>query len=654
MRLALALWTLFVVGCTCPGGPGAPDGAMPDASVPDASVPAPVALTLERAPTALRVHSTPQGQIDGTVTSLGARAVVLSAEEGPGCVLWGTDGTAAGTEVLARLPTEPDSCSVQTTNTIYYHPLVVQNAAYFMWPKDSVNYMGALWRSDGTRAGTRRLGAPGEVVTPIAFGDRLFLLWQSAVGQWSFGEYLPAQDAFVELVPLGAQSAPPQFFGSGQLGTRMLLDIATYPVSGSIGAQLWETDGTPAGTSVLAGANAIRGVALEQAGRLVFVGPQGLYAGDGTSAGTMLVENTIFDGGVLRYPDDLAALGSQVLFVRHGPPLSTLEIAALDPTAASASALFPTGPGAFMRWLLPRAGELLYVSRESSGFELRGTDGGAGPPRTLAQLPIPLSVTGLYPETPAIDVGTRVVFHGGNGSSAPRFSFSIYSTDGTSAGSEVLLETWSNGPFAKLDAGLVLFDGTTLWNSDATAAGTSPFINLWTRPPPPLVRTSKAVFFVGRVAGVPSLWSSDGTMEGSVQRSTLTAEPDSSNLYTFEDRVAYLDSDFASGTASLVVLDDAGSARRVAIPNGTYATRIVYLDGTQAVLSTLSGLWRIDLLSGSQAAIPGTANLQSMQQISSGRLLAYDGPGVYVLEVVDPAAGTITPLAGAPTVGSLG
>jgi ELWxxDGT repeat protein len=295
----------------------------------------------------------------GKVASLGSALVFLqkrflsSTEE-----LWRTDGTPGGTEQLtsADLP-------------IQGLLAVGSSRVYFLASKDETV---SLWTSNGTRAGTVELAAwPTSEGSPsflTALGDQLYFhlggfdkeLWTSDGtpggtrklvengGSASVTPWFTRVGSTVYFVAPGADSTEEIWRTDGTPGgTRTLgpiagLDRDSNPrepaaFQGSLyffaetagGAHLlglWRSDGTAAGTVLLAGLGersqriypaGHRPTAA--AGRLFFVVDGGadrgveLWATDGTAAGTRPVRD-ISPGAGSPFPDDLTAAGGQLYF----------------------------------------------------------------------------------------------------------------------------------------------------------------------------------------------------------------------------------------------------------------------------------------------------------------------------------------------------
>jgi ELWxxDGT repeat protein len=207
-----------------------------------------------------------------------AGRLYFTAFDEQGQKLWSTDGTAAGT-LPVDLTAGPEN--------LVPGFMVSAGSRFFLWggtyaPNGPANSDYGLWVSDGTAAGTRRLGDgaiedPREIARPIVFNGEVYF--------------------------------------------------------GSTSGVLWKSDGTAAGTQRLLTreGHEIRYPLSFRAfaGRLYFTTyhGQGLYESDGTQAGTRQLLHLIGPANVNLF--ELAPAGSRLLFQNwdrdHGFELWGLE-----------------------------------------------------------------------------------------------------------------------------------------------------------------------------------------------------------------------------------------------------------------------------------------------------------------------------------------
>ncbi|HYO54879.1 ELWxxDGT repeat protein [Archangium sp.] len=224
----------------------------------------------------------PLASVEGTL-------FLLIAGEAGTVELWKSDGTEAGT---LRLKTFPAGRSWR-----YYPELVeVQGVVFFV-----VN--GALWKSDGTEAGTLLVrdfssGGFGDWPDPLTRADgALFFL--SGTSLWKSDGTAAGTLELKEFSPFRIIS----FKGQQAVGGTLFLTVEISRGDEKPGLELWKSDGTVAGTTLVRGFSSgttseglwsIGGtVFLATASRDDVVGERGLWRSDGTTAGTVMVERAV-------------------------------------------------------------------------------------------------------------------------------------------------------------------------------------------------------------------------------------------------------------------------------------------------------------------------------------------------------------------------
>ncbi len=267
--------------------------------------------------------------------------------------LWVTDGTALGTQALAPL-------CVPTCLGFPDHPFLVTDGRVLYFPSGELRQQ--LWRSDGTRPGTFRLGPPGleidTFVPPVVAGGRLFFagclggdcgLWTSDGSRAGTDRVLPAPTHDpVALVAAGRQA---------------------FAI---LGLNLWRSDGTAAGTVDLGAQPLQQGLVV--AGDRVFfraedVGGTEVWTSDGTPAGTRALTDFA--------PDDpfigrlwLRAIGSRVYFAPDDG-LHGQELWVSDGSPAGTRRLTDLAAAEAFRFVQPAAlaevgGRVVFPVREES------------------------------------------------------------------------------------------------------------------------------------------------------------------------------------------------------------------------------------------------------------------------------------------------
>ena len=503
------------------------------------------------------------------------QALILIADDGAhGRELWRSDGTAAGTILLA------DAVPRDLRDRNEPRPLTTLGDRLYFGAGKAAD--APLWQTDGTPRGTRRVAA-GPPYAPRAAtewngisyyfdddGEQVgFDLWRS--DGTPDGTYLVAElaDADTDTRPVGLANHIYFFAGDAQHGM-----------------ELWRSDGTAAGTGIVRdlapgpqsgwpGPGSAEIVANDE--YLAFIARTGegrplrIWRSDGTRAGTVPLSPP-----TLSEPTMLTVLGMQVFFVAHDAPhgyelwrsngtmRGTAVVADIEPGAAG------TGFGQ----LLAAGNRLLFIAwTEAYGGELWQSDGTAPGTRLVldvrpgaadavcreSERPIALAahgvvmaaddgVHGCEPWLIDVDRGTgTVVDLLASGASDPRGLSTVgdavlfaaagtpgdrelWRSDGTVEGTylvrDIRLRTASSypGEFVVTGSRVVFtaddgLHGREPWASDGTAPGTvlirdflpGPTGVLWLGSAP----VGDAVVFGIAEASGPTIWRSDGTAAGS-------------------------------------------------------------------------------------------------------------------------------------------
>ncbi len=236
---------------------------------------------------------------------LGNELFFLSQPDSDPAGLWKTDGTAAGTVLVAphSSPT-PGSSPVPSGGKVFYS---LFNGTSF-----------DLWVSDGTAGGTSIVGTGlSSPQTPTdANGTLFFIAFQPALSRYTLWKSNGTAAGTVQVSTVTIASSEP--FAALPDGTLL------FPGNDDgHGEELWRSDGTDAGTvlvqDVLPGPTSSRISGLTVAGgRAFFAADDGvhgreLWVSDGTAAGTHLVKDVV-PGAGSSAPSSLTAVGSVVVF----------------------------------------------------------------------------------------------------------------------------------------------------------------------------------------------------------------------------------------------------------------------------------------------------------------------------------------------------
>jgi ELWxxDGT repeat protein len=469
---------------------------------------------------------------------------LLLAVPGPGAELWSSDGTRRGTRPLQEIVRGEGSAVIHDTAMAAGHAFLIV---------DDGRHGQELWVSDGTAAGARRLtdfaaadpfgpaGLPAATRGSTAsLGPRL-LFFADDGGDGSHGGHgnepwwsdgtREGTERLADLCPGPCSSAgvaltPFRHFDTGQ--AEILFSAAT-PASGR---ELWRTDGTAAGTSLVS--DICDGPCSSDPGDIqtsngyspatftaaVSTGERALWMMNGTTGGSPEEPVRLTPPGVAvargpRLPEAFAAADAEFgdeLWRTGGTPETTRMWADLGRERESGS--YPI--------LLGAAGDRLIFTTyfPLDGRRLWSSDGTAAGTFPLPGRGPRLKDEGLV----SVSAGGRMflagALHGGEG----RALWAVNGTPGgtvrlTPPGVRAGFQLYSLGDRAVFDAE-DLEHGSELWVSGGTPETTHLLIDLVPGPGDPgLGFTGKPVLLAGRLLFARSdssvhLWLTDGTAEG--------------------------------------------------------------------------------------------------------------------------------------------
>jgi uncharacterized repeat protein (TIGR01451 family) len=393
---------------------------------------------------------------------------LFGADDGTSWGLWASDGTAAGTQLVRRMPGQRSSIGTYAD----HFPSGDFPGSLFFFGASEDQTAAKMWKSDGTAAGTTALQPATYGYRFTSLGSRtLFIttavadpipspstLWRTDGTTGGTFQIPGAPEAPDEIVRAGAQA----FFTAA-------------------GAGLWKTDGT--GAAVQVDDAAIEPGTLRPFGNRVLytTDPSSLWISDGTPAGTRLVVGTEAYQGAT----GMAGAGDRFFFLA-GPSGRDLWVGAAAAASAHPVAGLPPGFTAYPS-VQPVIlhGDLVFVASDGvSGFELWRSDGTAAGTVRLADIhsgPLSAEIAdlkagrdkawltaddGVHGRELWVTDGTTAGTHltrdivPGSGSSNPRADNSLYTPSLQPVGHLLL--------FSALDEA----HGLELWRSDGTAAGT--------------------------------------------------------------------------------------------------------------------------------------------------------------------------------------
>ncbi|MCA8969146.1 MAG: hypothetical protein KDC95_05160 [Planctomycetes bacterium] len=384
--------------------------------------------------------------------------VVFYASDNAGGEPWVTDGSRAGTGMLADL-CRPDAG--RTAHSFPHHFLDVGGEAFFYATRPGQD--SEFYRTDGTVNGTTRLTnivtGSGSVVD-AAMGRLGNELLFDGDGRLWVSDGTAAGTRFLSNV------ASPQNFA--QLGGYLYFNS---------GGDLWRTDATAAGTTLVRAQTLVRSEAIGGSLYLNGNGPQGWepWRFDGTTFTLVGDVNPSGDSS----PDGFVRVGDHVVFEADVPALGreffTVPLAGGTPTVLKD--LHPNvarqGLG---NWTHSTGDKMFFWDIVTGGARLCVTDGTSN-----GTLVLPVTTLHLY------RFGSW-----GDGTAFVQTDHSVWKSDGTIAGTQKILEPTGDLNFPiefeprRIGSRRVAFKATSgphygyeLWTSDGTTAGTQMVADLF-------------------------------------------------------------------------------------------------------------------------------------------------------------------------------
>jgi trimeric autotransporter adhesin len=242
------------------------------------------------------------------LTSVGGRLFFTAFDKNHGVALWKSDGTAAGTKLVKDV-------YPLANNERHLGDLTgVGNTLYF-WADDFNNHGPALWKSDGTTAGTKLvkdpvMGTSGPA--PSHLTDVNGTLFFTVGGQ------LWKSDGTGPGTTMVAATPSPSRLTDVDMGVG---NHKLFFAAGG-GPDLWTSDGTPGGTHVVSGSPAKPQNLTSFNHKVFFAGWDGtswrIWGSDGTGPGTQPIQD--LNGGGAAF----TTVGAVLYFDGHsgaGPTL---------------------------------------------------------------------------------------------------------------------------------------------------------------------------------------------------------------------------------------------------------------------------------------------------------------------------------------------
>ncbi|MBW4695517.1 MAG: tandem-95 repeat protein [Lyngbya sp. HA4199-MV5] len=381
------------------------------------------------------------------LTNADGGTLYFSANDGgSGVELWRSNGTSAGTSLVADLNTVPDASGSSNPsnltvigNTLYFtannsvrgtelwkvdltsatNPTIVRDirsGSSSSNPRNLVNFNGTLyfeaddggglvlWKTDGTTANTVKVETSASYSQPgliVAAGTTLFFTAGNGNQLWRLGAS-------------GTQTTLLQDIGAGAGITNLVVIGNTLfftATNSSNGLELWRSDGTTAGTTRISDINPGTGDSSPSSlvnvnGTLYFIAKNGanVYGlWQSTAAGVVSLVSALPSAG--QVPTNLTAVGSKVFLIVDAGTSSApdLQLWQSNGTTTSRVKDINTGGNDAVASLTNVNGSLFFTANDGSTriWKSDGTDAG-----TVA---VSASYTGITPHN-FTAVGNRLFF----------------------------------------------------------------------------------------------------------------------------------------------------------------------------------------------------------------------------------------------------
>lgn len=516
------------------------------------------------------LHNIAPGSSSSTFSPFGVVGglAVFAADDGThGLELWVTDGTPTGTQLLKDI--EPGNGSSFPSNFTEYNGEIYFSASNSTTGRE-------LWVTDGTHAGTHLVidlesgtGSSSPTELTVFLSELYFAASAGSVGEelWKTDGTV-AGTTLVKNIRNGGSSSPERF---RVLGNRLIFTAD----DGTTGREPWVSDGTSSGTiqlrDIYPGGGSSYYYPLGQAGGYLFFRAGNasdgieLWRTDGTTSGTLMLAD-IAAGGASSMPNLLGTFGGALVFlatsagegrepwISNGMPSGTSLLQDIYPGTNGSNATFL---GALA------TGFLLCADDGTHGFELWFSDGTPGT-ATLVTDNYPGLFSGCRP--PAVGVlGGRVYFNGITEDEGT----ALWESDGTAAGTRMTAAIDPSA--ASVQIGMARVWGTRLLFSIGTAAyGHEPWI-----------------FDVGALNAFPQVSLSTTSVSYTENASPVTLDPAA--------QVSDTDSpDFDGGYLRVELKQGATPDDRLTIPNQGTGAGQIGVTGNQVtyggvVVGTLTG-----------------------------------------------------------------
>ncbi|MEO6541986.1 MAG: ELWxxDGT repeat protein, partial [Ferruginibacter sp.] len=478
--------------------------------------------------------------------------VYFVADDGThGFELWKTDGTAQGTEMVKDINTGFFATGAPNPSA----PLNlcdVNGILFFAIMYDPITGEEALWKTDGTAAGTVMVNntnfSPGIIIPPANLINFNGLLYYTQGGAGNNNLYRINNLGAIELIKSDISAT-----GLTIVGTTLFFSGATA----ANGRELWKIEVTDPGVTglvkdIIAGTgSSVPELLTNVNGTLFFTATDNingteLWKSDGTVAGTIMVKDiTVANNNNLNKPLSLTNVNGTLFFTgfttatayelwkSDGTETGTVMVKDIDPGSNT--------PGGYPNMLIDCNGTLLFIDQLNDLWKSDGTEAGTVMVKAFSSLAYLTNVPG-FPG--------RAVFYA---PTPPTTNRELWISDGNTAGTVQLKNIAGDNPaslysgsgfphvaerFAHAN-GQLFFAAENVFNSKYSlysTYGTDPTTsklneNTVSTPqfPRDAVNANGFIYFAFTGSNGNELWRSNGTIPGTALFKDIVAGTGSSS-----------------------------------------------------------------------------------------------------------------------------
>ncbi len=448
----------------------------------------------------------------GSLTSYNGEVIFTAYDDYKGSELWKSDGTEAGTVMIKDIREGLTGSGPAN--------LIVFGENVFFTANNGINGI-ELWKSDGTEVGTvmiKDIRAGSLSSSP----ENLFVLGETlyfTATNGTNGKELWKSDGtdtgtvMVKDIRSGSSGGMDSFSSTCRFAA-MNGFIYFSATNGTNGYELWKSDGTDAGTSMV----------------------KDIWVGSSSGASpSYIYENLVVIGNTLYFPAITSANGLE-LWKSDGTNGGTLLVKDINVGSTYT----------YLAYFVEFNGLLYFRANSSQLWKSDGTDAGT----------IMVKDIDIHPDystylNKIYVIGSTLYFGGDDG----YLGYELWKSDGTESGTVMVKDIYEGVENSSPDRfieflGVTYFSaeesvhGQELWTTNGTEVGTTLFKDIYVGSnssyPSDLLVMGNVMYFTSEDEHGEELWVTDGTVGGTVMVKEISISTDESNPQFFGVTDSYL------------------------------------------------------------------------------------------------------------------